>query len=179
MAPEQEPQPIMQVAADIRRSDLLVFNLYVLPRIKLLWVLFSFMTALYFLLFFAFGDRHDIAYLAYGAAYCALFAAVVVGLLVLYCVAQALFRASVKNGQLGTHVFTLRKEGFHEQTSLGEMLNRWQGIHSITAWKQGLYIRINWYLFHVIPASAFASRADFDKFSGLALELWAQAKKSA
>jgi hypothetical protein len=28
-------------------------------------------------------------------------------------------------------------------------------------WKHGVYVRINWYLYHIIPARAFTSRADF------------------
>jgi hypothetical protein len=88
----------------------------------------------------------------------------------------AVFNATDRNGQLGTHVFNLRKDGLHEQTRFNEALHRWQGISSIIVLRHYLYIRINWYLFHIVPARAFASRADFDRFSMLARELWSAIK---
>jgi hypothetical protein len=162
MDPEQEAQPIMQVSADIRRGDLAVFNLYMFSRMKAYWVFFVVVSA------FAFFGAVD------GAGDAAVFFAG----MVLTGLAYQLFKASDKNGQLGTHVFTLRKDGLHQQTPFDETLNRWRGIYSIIVWKHALYIRINWYLVHIIPARAFTSRADFDRFSSLALELWTDATKS-
>jgi hypothetical protein len=112
------------------------------------------------------------------ASFGAVDAAIFVAGMVLSGFAFQLFTASDKNGQLGTHVFTLRKDGLHQQTPFEETLNQWRGIYSIIASKHCLYIRLNWYLFHIIPAGAFTSRADFDRFSRLALELWTDATKS-
>jgi hypothetical protein len=178
MGPEQEAQPAMQVSADISRWDLVVFRLYMLPRMTANWIFFGVITALYFFLFFAFGDRNDIGYLAYGVIYCAFFAAVAIAFTFLLSLTLTLFRASAKNGDLGMHVFSLRGDGLHQQSAVDETLNRWQGIYSVIVWKHGLYVRINWYLCHVIPARAFTSRADFENFSTRALELWRAAAEA-
>ena len=177
MDPEQDVQPIMQITADMRRWDLLVFNLYMLPRIRMWWWGLAAATALNFYPVFTNADWSDVSAVVFAAVYSAFLAAIVIAIMFSLSLAYALFNASDRNGQLGTHVFTLRKDGLHEQTRFNEALHKWQGVSSIVVLKHCLYIRLSWYLFHIIPARAFTSRADFDRFSMLARELWSAATK--
>jgi hypothetical protein len=176
MDPEQDVKPIMQVSADIRRWDLLVFNLYMLPRIRMWWWGLAAATALNFYPALMNADWSDVSGIAFAAVQSAFLAGIVIAIMFSLLLAYALFNATDRNGQLGIHIFTLRKDGLHEQTRLNEALHRWQGVSSIAVLKHCLYIRLSWYLFHIIPARAFASRADFDRFSVLTRELWSAAK---
>jgi len=168
MDPEQETLPLLSVSADIRHWDLIFFNLHMLPRIRGNWLLVA--ALVLFFLFFEY-DQSDIPHLIRGIVSAVIAATVSFATAFAFCITAMLVNASNNSGQLGPHVFTLRRDGFHEQTSGDESFKRWQGIHSVIASKHGPYIRITWYLCHVIAASAFASRADFDRFSRLALEL--------
>ena len=121
-------------------------------------------------------DALDIAAAAVASVF---IATVAVAASFLFGLAFALFIASERGGILGARVFTLRKDGFHEQTPVNEGLHRWQGISSVLVTKHYLYVGINWPLFHVVPARAFKSRSEFEKFSALARELRSAGVKSA
>ena len=48
MEPAQKAEPIMQVSADISRPDLFFFHLYMLPRLKVYWIIWVGATILCF-----------------------------------------------------------------------------------------------------------------------------------
>lgn len=166
----------MQVSADISRWDLLIFNLYMLPRIRMWWILLAAVTAMNFYPILTNADWSDVSFIAFAALYSAFLAAIVIAVMFSLLLAYALFNATDRNGQLGTHVFTLRKDDLHEQTQFNEALHRWQGVSSIIVLKHCLYFRLSWYLFHIVPVRAFTSHADFERFSMLARELWSATK---
>ena len=179
MEPTQEAQAIMQVSADIRRSDLFFFSLYMLPRLKVYWIIWVGAMILYFcvlLLGDSPKDALDIAAVALASVFVATAAVAASFLLGL---AYALLNANERSGNLGARVFTLRKDGFHEQTPVNKGLHRWQAISSVLVSKHYLYVGINWPLFHIVPARACKSRGEFEKFSELARELSTAGVKSA
>ena len=171
MPPQREAQAIMEVSADIRRSDLVFFNLYILPRMKACWAMFVILTITLLYTFLTSADRVDVRFVGVSVIFSVLLAALAVAVLFLLGLIFSLSTVTEKSGVLGAHVFTLRKDGFYEQTHVNESLHRWRQVHSIVASKHYLFIGINWYIFHVIPARAFASRSEFETFSKLALEL--------
>jgi hypothetical protein len=168
----------MQVSADISRWDLLIFNFYMLPRIRMWWWGLAALTAMNLYPVLTNADWGNVSVIAFAAVYSVFLAAIVIVAGFSLLLAYALFNATDRNGQLGTHIFTLRKDGLLEQTRFNEALHRWQGVSSIVVLKHCLYIRLNWYLFHIVPARAFTSRTDFDRFSSLARELWSATKSS-
>jgi YcxB-like protein len=176
MDSEEDAQPIMKVSADIRRWDLIVFNLYMVPRIRMWWVGLAVVTAVNFYPVLTNADWSDASFIVLEAVYSAFLAAIVIAAMFSLLLAYAVFNATDRNGQLGTHVFNLRKDGLHEQTRFNEALHRWQGVYSITVLKHWLYIRLSLYSNHIVPASAFTSHADFERFSMLAREFWSATK---
>jgi hypothetical protein len=176
MDPEQDAQPIMQVSADISRWDLLIFNFYMLPRIRMWWWGLAGLTAMNLYPVLTNADWSDVSFIAFAAVYSVFLAAIVIVAGFSLLLAYALFNATDRNGQLGIHVFTLRKDGLHEQTRFKEALHRWQGVYSITVLRHWLYIRLSLYSYHVVPVRAFTSHADFERFSMLAREFWSAAK---
>jgi YcxB-like protein len=176
MDPEQDARPIMQVSADISRWDLLIFNLYMLPRIRMWWWGLAAVTAMNLYPVLTNADWSDVSFIAFAAVYSVFLGAIVIVVMFSLLLAYALFNATDRNGQLGIHVFTLRKDGLREQTRVNEALHQWEGVSSIIVSKHYVYIRLNWYLSHIVPAGAFTSRADFDRFSMLARELWSATK---
>jgi hypothetical protein len=176
MDPEQNAQPVMQVSADIRRWDLLIFNFYMLPRIGMWWWGLAGLTAINLYPVLMNADWSDVSVIVFAAVYSVFLSAIIIAAPFSLLLAYALFSATDRNGQLGIHVFTLRKDGLHEQTRFNESLHRWQGIYSITALKHWLYIRLSVYQYHIIPARAFTSHANFEGFSMLAREFWSTAK---
>lgn len=75
-----------------------------------------------------------------------------------------LFVVSEKTGGLGKYIFIIAEQGFHEKTEANETTQKWQGILSIIKSKSYIFIRINSYLFHVIPKRSFANEGEFEKF---------------
>jgi hypothetical protein len=176
MDPQQDAQPIMQVSADISRWDLLIFNFYMLPRIKMWWWGLAGLTAMNLYPVLTNADWSDVSVIAFAAVYSVFLAGIVIVAGFSLLLAYALFNATDRNGQLGIHVFTLRKDGLHEQTRFNEALHRWPGVYSITVLKHWLYIRLSLYSYHIVPARAFTSHASFERFSVLAREFWSAAK---
>jgi hypothetical protein len=169
----------MQVSTDIRRWDLLVFNLYMLPRIKHNWIVCAaFLLLTFCVLLIAdhlTGNASNIPALVVISV---LFTTVGLTVATLFCLAIGLLLAGEKSGNLGSHVISLRKDGLHESTAVNEGLHRWKGISSLLKSKDYLYVGINWYMFHIIPARAFASRGEFERFTTLTRELRAAAQES-
>jgi hypothetical protein len=176
MEPANEAQPVMQVTADITRSDLLAFNLYMIPRLRANWITWAVFVVLGIGMSLVLNG--GVAKTADAVAGLVISLAAATGAMavcLLFSVSCALLLASEKAGNLGRHVFTLREDGFHERTPINEGLHRWHGVSSVLASRDYLYIGISWYLFHVVPARAFASRPDFERYTALARERWAAA----
>lgn len=80
------------------------------------------------------------------------------------------------DGVLGEHVYELRDDGLHEQTSVNETLSSWTGIKSVDETRGYAFIGMQNGTFHVIPRSAFNS----DEHANIFLsELKRRAKGSA
>lgn len=78
-------------------------------------------------------------------------------------------------GVLGPHTYRIDAEGLHEVTPVNEGLQRWAGVQEVGRSKRFVYIRINSYLFHLIPRHAFASDREFEEFGDAAHAFWTSA----
>jgi len=164
----------MQVSTDVRRSDLAGFNLHLLPRAKPNAVFVAIVavgTLAYLLLSRRPDSPADFAIAAFAAL-----AAGIVSLLVGFVISlvYVLFASTEKGGVLGAHTYTIGPDGLREVTSSNETLQRWSGIEHIGMSRRYIYIRINSYLFHVIPRRAFSSDEEFAAFWKAAYGHWKQ-----
>jgi hypothetical protein len=160
----------MQVSTDIRRSDLIAFNLYLLPRTKANYIFVGLVAAGVFVYLLmtkrhASGDSIAIAAVtSLVAAAAGLFAGFVISLLFI------LLTSTEKGGILGTHTYQLTPEGLRESTPLNVALQKWAAIQSVGKSPNFIYLRINSYLFHLIPRRSFDSQQEFEAF-------WANVRK--
>jgi hypothetical protein len=67
-------------------------------------------------------------------------------------------------GLLGEHVFTLDQDGLRERTTVNDTLIRWGGVHDLHRTGSFILIGVSPMVFHVLPRRFFASQTDFDAF---------------
>lgn len=165
----------MQISADIRRSDLAKFNLYCLPRLRANWIFVGVVAAGVFVYTVATTALLSavallgVAAVSVVAGVSALLAGFVVSFL------WVLSTSNEKSGTLGTHTYSLSEQGLHETTKFNDALHKWTGIQSVEKSDSYIFIRINGYLFHLIPRRAFSSDKEYGEFWSKAYGYWKQA----
>lgn len=166
----------MKVIVTIGRRDILRMNLHLLPRLKANWIMLGVVIVAAFA-FLIYDDRRPIAASMLSSNILwALFA----GLLAIlgstvFCLIWVLAVANHKTGVLGEHEYELRSDGLFEKTVANEGLNRWSGIQSVTRSSNQIHVRINGYLFHVIPRHGFGSDDEFYRYFELLRQRWQSA----
>ena len=69
-----------------------------------------------------------------------------------------------KSGVLGKHDYTLTDLGLREVTDANESVQKWSGIQDVIMLPHYVLIKINGYLFHIVPRRAFANEEQFLAF---------------
>ena len=69
-----------------------------------------------------------------------------------------------KAGVTGEHLFEISEQGFREKTAQNESVQAWSGLWKPLRSNQLILVRINAYLFHVLPRRAFADDAEYDQW---------------
>lgn len=165
----------MQIKTFLTRKDLVLLNLYVFLRLRSTWVLF-FALWVGFVVFRIFSngmpssnDELLLLVVSHGVG-------AVVGIfgLLLWCIFWILVTANKKSGVLGEHEYRIEEHGLFEQTDANETLTKWRSVVSI--WKTRIFIlvRVNSYLFHIIPKNAFATSKGFEAFYDELVAKWEQ-----
>jgi hypothetical protein len=164
-----------KVTVNIRRSDLIKLSAYMLLRVRSNLIFALVIAAGIFVCLVATVRSTDMR--SWLIITTASIAGGVAGLLASFLISLTwiLISSSEKNGTLGIHVFTLSKRGLHESTRATEGLQKWLGIQSMQKSGSFIYIRINSYLFHLIPRRAFATERDFEEFWQKAHGYWKKA----
>lgn len=149
----------MRAEYSLNRLDLVLLNLYVLPRHKPNWAVLLAIASGFTL--WQLSKRENIsAALAIGMSVGGLFvgACAIVGSFI-FSLAVVLVRASKKNGQLGKRALTLTSEGVSNETNFSNGLIKWQAIRSVRTTKRYVYIEFTPSCFFVVPKSALGSEA--------------------
>lgn len=167
----------MKVTTNIRRVDLVYFNLMLLPRLRSTYVSIG-VIALAVALFVLWQNGVDatvrnwkivvMASLVGGIG--GMFVGLVISLIFI------LFTSSQSNGILGAHEYEITSNGLFEKTDANEGLNKWAGIQEIRKVGPFLLFKISGYLFHVLPKRSFASEKEFQEFMELAMSTWRASK---
>lgn len=165
----------MQVSVDIRRSDLIKFNLFLLPRARGNLIFVAVLAIGMFIYTLVKVRPSGVADIAVAAVTSTLsgVGALLAGFAV--SLAYILLTSSTINGVLGEHTYQITPEGLRESTSSNEGLQKWVGVHAVDKSSGFIFIRISGYLFHLIPRRAFGSQQEFESFFVSARNLWKKA----
>ena len=166
----------MRVTTEITKLDLIRFNFALLPRhrstyISILGLSLFIFAFLCWLKGFPQSPNNWYALIAGSIG------GSILGFLIgiIFTISNILLTSGTKNGILGEHEYTLATEGLHESTSANEGLSKWEGIVKVVVLGQYLLFQISGHLFHIIPASSFASPQEFDDYVAKSMELWSNA----
>lgn len=170
----------MNVATELKKMDLIRFNLAIIPKSKSTYVTILVIALL------TFGGiclRNGVPETSASsmAALVGSLAGGIIGLLVsiVFCIVSIMSSSSLKNGILGKHEYTLSPEGLHEKTSANEGISKWEGVTMVETAGPYLLIQVSGYLFHIVPKRSFESRSDFDRFVSASMEYWRNAHNHA
>jgi membrane protease YdiL (CAAX protease family) len=169
----------MEVTTDIKRSDLIRFNLAILPRMRSTYVTILSIA----LLVFAF-IAWDKGFPQSSNDWFAIIAGSVgggIGEMVVGVVMTFIFilmSSSSSNGILEKHEYKVSSEGLYEVTSANEGLSKWEGIQDVKVVGSYILFRISGYLFHIIPERSFSTEESLQLFVREALEYWENAHKN-
>ena len=166
---------ILQVQVNIRRRDIAAFNLFLMPRARANLVFLAVVTAGMFI--FIATQQPSLTPLNLAIALVSSLiggaSALVLGLL--FSLVFVLFASNTKSGVLGSHTYSIDPDGLREVTPVNEGFQKWTGVQEVGRSKRFLYVRINGYLFHLIPRHAFGSDQEFSEFSETARKFWKSA----
>jgi len=165
----------MQVSTDIHRSDLIRFNLFLLPRAKANLIFVAALAVGFF--FYALIKKQPDNIGSIATVAIASLLGGIGGLLGGFVVSLVfvLLSSNEKNGVLGKHTYLVTPEGLHESTSSNEGLQKWAGVQAVEKSPSFIFIRINGYLFHLIPRRAFDTQQEFESFWINARKFWESA----
>ena len=162
----------MQVQVNIRRIDVIAFNLFLLPRARANLIFFVAVAIGIFTFLIAQQSSLSTANIVIALISSVIGGAAALLLGFLGSLIFVLLSSSVKSGVLGLHTYNIEPEGLREITAVNEGLQKWTGIQEVARSKRFLYIRINGYLFHLIPRHAFSSDHEFNEFGAAAYNNW-------
>jgi hypothetical protein len=161
----------MKIDTELTRKDFLLLNIILFPRMKSNWISLI-IIILFIAIFLALTKKPD----DFGGYFAVTVGSIfggVLGLAIGFLINLSimLFNVGNKSGVLGSHQFELLSEGLRESTSVNESLQRWESIAEIKVYGNFLLIRINGYLFHVIPKRSFKNQTEFEIFCQEAINL--------
>ncbi|GAA5444354.1 hypothetical protein Misp06_02540 [Microbulbifer sp. NBRC 101763] len=78
-----------------------------------------------------------------------------------------LLMSNSKSGVLGKHEYVITEEGLSESTEANEALIKWSGIDDVKINKNYILVRVNQYLFHMLPRRSFSSLAKYEEFGNI------------
>ena len=166
----------MRVTVNIRKMDLVRFNLAVLPKLRSTYVTIL-VIAVFVFVFICWKNGLPQAQKAWIAIIIGSFSGGLFGMLfgVVFSMISILLMSSTKNGILGQHEYTLTEEGLHEKTSANEGLSKWAGITKVKVAGSYLLFQISGYLFHIVPLRSFETKEISNEFVSLSMEYWQSA----
>ena len=163
----------MKVTTNIRKMDLIRFQLSILPKLPSSYITIVVM-ALFTLGLICWKSGVPESASSWILAITISLGSGFLGMLfsTVFSINSVLLMSSSKNGTLGEHEYTLTPEGLYEKTSANEGLNRWSGIINVEVLGSNLLFEITGYLFHIVPAKSFKSKAAFNEYVSLSKKYW-------
>ena len=158
----------MKIEVHITKKDLIKLSCYLFPRSRGAWIYFVvlFLSMFVFLSYkdgFTFSSKSVLIGVV-SSFIGALLATLVAWLWNLGCI---LFMSNSKSGVLGKHEYVITEKGLFESTEANESLIKWSSIDEVEINKNYIIIRINQYLFHMLPRRSFNSLAKYEEFGNI------------
>ena len=166
----------MKVITDIRRLDIIHFNLILLPRLRSTYVTIVGIAIL--VAVFIIWDKGTpettkslviLIVASLGGGLGGMLAGIIISITFI------LSSSSKTNGVLGQHEYEITSEGLFEKTEANEALSRWSGIQDVRKVGSYMLFKISGYLFHIIPKRSFDNEGEFQEFLKQATEKWRKA----
>ncbi len=164
----------MVVETHISRLDLIWFNLWALLRLRgnLIFILVVAVGIFTFIAFTETPENAEAWIIATVGAVVGGLSALLAGFLI--SLTWILLASTTKTGQLGRHIYRISEQGLYEETQANESTHKWPSIVSLSKSDSYIFIRINSYLFHVIPKQSFSNEQEFERFWSKANKYWKQ-----
>ena len=158
----------MKIEAHITKKDLVSLSCYLFPRSRGTWIYFT-VLFLGMFLFFSYKDDFTFSSSSILIGVTSSFIGALVATLVtwLWNLGCILLMSNSKSGVLGKHEYVITDEGLSERTKSNESLIKWSGIDEVKINKSYIFVRINQYLFHMVPRRSFSSLAKFEEFGNI------------
>ncbi|USD23093.1 YcxB family protein [Microbulbifer variabilis] len=158
----------MKIEAHITKKDLINLSCYFFPRNRGTWIYFMvlFLGMFVFLSYkdgFTFFTKSTLIGVV-SSFIGALVATLIAWLWNLGCI---LLMSNSKSGVLGKHEYVITEEGLSESTEANEALIKWSGIDNVKINKNYILVRVNQYLFHMLPRRSFSSLAKYEEFGNI------------
>ncbi len=161
----------MKITTNYSRLDHLFMQIYLFPRLKIIWLLaISLWASLIYLALSGQGLFNDEI-----CVFCILFSIFVISILAaiatsLFLIAIAVLGFSISilansliPGMLGEHEFELKDDGLFETTDVNETLAKWKGLRSVERYKKYIIVRTG-IGFYSLPRKHFNSQEQYDEF---------------
>lgn len=163
----------MKVTTEIKKTDLILFNLGVFPKLESTYKGMLILSGLIFVILFVIkgfpqttNDWIVIVTASVGGG----IGGILFGLI--FSLISILFLSSEKDGTLGKHEYHITTEGLHEKTSANEGINKWEGIMKIRINNSYVLFQISNCLFHVVPKRSFESKESYEQFINFSKQQW-------
>lgn len=163
----------MKVVTNIRRRDLVHFNLVLLPRLRSTYVTIA-AIAFAVVLFILWKNGLEETVRNWRIVAMSSLAGGIAGMLIGLAISLVfiVFTSTKSNGILGFHEYEVTPDGLLEKTEANEGLSKWAGIQEVRKAGPFLLFKISGYLFHIVPKRSFGSEEEFQEFFELARNKW-------
>lgn len=78
------------------------------------------------------------------------------------CLVWVLANSTEKGGVIGDHFYEITENEFHERTAQNDSSHKWIGMHKPIRSRHLILVRVNAYMFHVLPRRSFESDLAFE-----------------
>jgi hypothetical protein len=160
------------VIVNLTRRDLLTFNLFITPRLRGTWIVWTTLILIFVLVQLLAAESPVTTTVVVANAIAAVIGATAVLLVGLVIpLVFVLVSSSTANGVLGQHTYSFQNDGLRERTEANDTLLKWGGARDIRRIGPFILIGVAPALFHVLPRRCFASSTEYDAFWGQAQRL--------
>ncbi len=159
----------MAVDVVVRRTDIFLLNWFVALRSMIWWGVLAALTIWACLDLIATASPNNLL------QYLIIFSIVPTTIGAMYLIGCALIfglvaLASSEKSGLGRHTFQIERDIFRATNELGENAIKWKGVDRVRKTKNYIYVRLNYYMYFLLPRRCFEHQNEFDNFYLLLME---------
>jgi hypothetical protein len=163
---------LMKIETELRRRDLILFNLALIPRTRSTYITIVLIAVGAFIYL---CSQNGIP-VTKGDWLVALIGSIgggIGGMVggTIFSILFIVVSSSTSNGVLGTHQFEISPDGLKEKTVANEGLNKWCSIQEVRTVGPFLFFKVSAFQFHIIPTKSFENEKALLEFENTAKDL--------